>query len=371
MTSVSDIDMKVLKRIKWEPRRSDLSHNDLVAMAQLADRIQPGSSLSDLGRLEWQYLNNPAGKAIVWKAEDKGLVVGQVAFLPVKIWIDGRERSAACAANILTDVNYRNKGVFAILAQKAVLEMKDAGIDLLYGLPNPSAYPTWIKRAGFIHVGDISDYLKLINPEKIFSKKIGNPLLLGIISFIAKAVFFIRQPARLNGLVIKELSGFDDDFSDLWKRSCSGIKRSIVREKEHLNWRYVSCPVRNYKIFSAYLKDRLIAFVVLRTVDDTGIKTGWIVDMFFDQTKVGVKALKNLITHSERYFRESGVDMVRAAVSGCAGTRAALISSGFLRAPRFFKPWPIKVIMNILGPMELTKNVLSSFYLTLGDNDSP
>ncbi|NQU17139.1 MAG: GNAT family N-acetyltransferase [Candidatus Saganbacteria bacterium] len=372
-TKEKDIDEKLMRRFKWEASHSDLSSQDFIGMQKLA-QVNWGneSDLSSREFLNWQYLDNPAGKAIVWlaKENDNNTIVGQVVFLPMRFNFRGKEILGACAANVLIDVKFRNKGVFAILARKAVAQIKNSSIKFIYGLPNNLAFPTWIKRVGFRNLGVIPDLIYVLNFEKLLQSKFCNNILKKMLVLLGKAYYLNLMPGKDPNYNVYNLTAFDEKIDNLWKKGHLCSDSICVRRKDYLNWRYFSCPTRDYKILAVNFRGELQAYVVLRIVTDSSLKVGWIVDLFSSSTRIGSRGMGILINAAIDHFRGNGVDIVRSIVSRGSRGFCSLRKNRFLPVPKFLKKWQTEIILHpLLGEMDVAES-LNNYYFTLGDNDA-
>ncbi|MFA4905544.1 MAG: GNAT family N-acetyltransferase [Candidatus Margulisiibacteriota bacterium] len=371
MSKLHYTDEMIMEKYRWHASRCGYSNEEIHGMRQLAEQNQGNSELTNEDYLRWLYLENPAGKAIIMLAKDNNKVIGQVVFLPIKIRFRGKEITGSCAMNVLTDVTHRNKGIFAVLARKAFVEMQKSNIKVAYGLPNNYAYPTWIKRTKFKDIGIIPDLIKILNPEKYVGQKIQNVFMSKIIGLLCRLIFISKRRKLIKQLYLREANRFDAAFDRLWENNSAFQVNGVVRRKEYLNWRYFSCPSREYKVFyCANTKDEVQAYIVLRTVADNNQLVGWIIDIYSSISDMGRVASEILVSHAIEYFKSHNVDLIRSVVSNKSPGYKALRRNGFWRTPRIFKPWPIKIIMSHLADERIEKDNLDHWYFTLGDNDA-
>jgi len=362
----------IMKKHKWQALRCDYTKEIIAEMIQLTENNKEDSFVATEAFFKWQYIDTPAGRAIIWLAiDDKCKIIGQVCFLPIRVKLKDEDVLGAYALNILVDSASRNKGIFAVLARKAFDEMQNSNIKVVYGFPNKFAYPTWIKRTSFKDLGVIPDLIKIININRFVRKKISNGLIRTLISLIYKVFLLSLHKNKPKDLQVQRIEEFNDNFNASWTLQSKDYKNMIVRSKDYLNWRYFYCPTRKYEVFCCKNnKNEIQGYVVLRIISEGGLNVGWIVDIFSGISKSGEKASEVLIIEAQKYFIMQNVDIVRCVVSENSIGFKALRKNGFLRTPRTFKLWPIKIIMNIFDNKYVGEQLVDHWFFTLGDNDA-
>ncbi len=105
------------------------------------------------------YEENPAGSGacVVLQAGGHEKPVGVQCLLERQHWRGGEAIKAAGLAEFAIDPAHRSLGPALSLLKKC-LEIGRARYGLVYGLPNPNAFSV-CKRAGLIHVGDMTRYI--------------------------------------------------------------------------------------------------------------------------------------------------------------------------------------------------------------------
>jgi len=362
-------DDKIARKMGWEAAKCVYSPEEIEGMRLLGENNKLGSEVSDTGFLKWQYLENPAGSAVIWLAKAHSEIIGQVAFIPVRARLQGKEVPGAFAVNVITDSRYRNKGVFAILARKAVKDLTASGTKLMYGLPNQAAYPTWIKRTGLRDVGALQDFIKVISWDAILSKKAGNPILRKVLSLLLRPLFFSLRQKPDRNWTVEEIKMFGAEFDTFWEKNSQDYGNCVIRSSQHLNWRFTDCPVRDYSVLAARMKGELKGFVVLRTMTMTGLKTGWIADIFAARSKEGSKALRLLAKEAEDHFGRQKVEVIRCRTTRISAAYTALPLSGFRKVPFFLMNWPTRMILLCFPGDNRQVPAADGIYLTMGDND--
>jgi len=105
----------------------------------------PGSPALVPSYLDWFYLQNPVGRAMLCVATEGGKWIGVIVFIPVLLEVDQRKQDAYFAVNVLTHPQHRTKNLFVkmIKASSKVLARRSVW---LLGHPNANAAPGWSRQ---------------------------------------------------------------------------------------------------------------------------------------------------------------------------------------------------------------------------------
>lgn len=111
--------------------------------------------------------------------DDSGKLVSHICTIPIKLNYNGNIYNAGFAADNLTDINHRRKGLFRATTEFMINHLKnEEDIKVLFSLPNPPNYIGFVKHLGYSHVDDfhsfdlptkcIFPFVKLFNKFKLF-----------------------------------------------------------------------------------------------------------------------------------------------------------------------------------------------------------
>ena len=106
-------------------------------LAELNETTYKGREVSDPGYLEWEYLQNPDGRALISTGEIDGKVVSQYIVLPRVFSVDGKKVNGSLSVNTITSPEYRGKGFFEKLANYTFNRCSEQEILFTIGFPNP------------------------------------------------------------------------------------------------------------------------------------------------------------------------------------------------------------------------------------------
>ncbi len=120
--------------------------------------------------IKWQYLDNPAGKAIAICASIGRTLVGHYAAQPLIAKIEGKEKRGLFILNAAVDPLHQGKGILRGIADLVHDQAFREGYSFMIGIGNKNSYPIYTKKFGFRSLGPIDVKIGLGMP-KINSKK--------------------------------------------------------------------------------------------------------------------------------------------------------------------------------------------------------
>lgn len=186
------------------------------------------SYMLDPAYFQWFYLNNPVGKARLVTVRIEQDLVGIMALIPISI--SNTHTRCYYAANVLTHPEHRDKNIFVkmIRCTVNVLTTENA---VLIGHPNQNAIPAW-KRTRM-------NFRECIKP--FFVK----PNFLGL---------------KTKNISINNLSLINNYFSKSREKRLAHL--SIETNYDYILWKYISNPVRKYKVNLVYDNNEAIGLYV-------------------------------------------------------------------------------------------------------------
>lgn len=254
--------------------------------------------------LDWWLGGSPAG-SVISVARMDGRVVGAAAHTLLPMIVDGQRSLTSWSLYAVTHPSARGRGVFAELEARNEREAAERGASIALTFPNDLTARVFLGRLGWTEIGRLRVWAR--------------PLL-------AQA----QAPANTEPF---------DDSPD----AAAGWANHVVRDAQHLNWRFVDSP-RGYRIVRSGG-----GYAVVGRTQYRGIETAVLADL------VG-----------------GSRDLVRRAVSAAAGRlmialpareqRAFFLSLGFAPAP-----YTIRFLGKALtGKLNADP---SAWRFTLGDTD--
>ena len=260
---------------------------------------------------KWMYIENPAGDSRIWVADHDGQIVGQYPLILVNMKIGEEIIKGSQNIDLMTHPDYQRQGMFFTLEKKALSEAGKEGINITYGFPNEPAYPGHLK-SGWFDVCSLQVMIKPLNLENALKRRIKNKFGIKIYTTIGKLIINLfygaKKPPEVDGLTITKISSFDDRIDDFWKNISNDHEIIIVRDKEYLNWRYVDVPDINYTIYLAEEGEEICGYVVLRSVKEQNLISGYIFDIVAPLNRTEV--IHCLLSKAIKHFEEEKVDVI-------------------------------------------------------------
>ena len=284
----------------------------------------------DPGFWRWQFMEGPAGKALIQIVEDKDKVVGHFADLPRWFSLRGKIVCGTLSIDLMVHSDYRRRGVFEAMGRYAIRRVRNEnGLFLM-------SYPIrWETIQGFKKIGweEVVQLPVLVYPIK-FSGIVNRYLHLSPLSFLiggAARLFykFFFQPKKgdeSKEIVIEEIRKLDDQFESFWHRALSLYPIMGIRDRDFMDWRYFQHPTRTYTIYRAMQRGEMRGFIVLRKVNLLEFNSAVVVDLLALDEDVLIALVKKGILHSQG----EGVDLLGFMVPKFHPYHKLLRRCGFL-----------------------------------------
>lgn len=357
----------ITTKYNWKAR--PYTKNDLPEYIELtALEYGAKADISNPLFIRWQYEQNPAGDVSMWLAEASNKIVGSYSTIPANLLIDGEKILGSQSLNTLTTKEYRGKKIFITLAELAYQNgFRDRNIALIYGLPNRNSYHGFLKYLNFTDIGAMPLLIKINNMGDLLKPR--SRFVPAYFLNSAGKFLFRRQRIYANKrLRIERITSFDDRFDHLWSANKNLFKNVIIRDRQYLNWRYADNPVRKYVILSATdFMNNLKGFIVCRTTDIAGIRTGLIGDLFVEGNDRHIAGF--LLKSAEEYLYKQGSDLLCALMFKHAPFYDVFIRNNFIKYPDFFKARRFPVIVRSINGQQHLLIHREKWYLTMGDFD--
>lgn len=323
------------------------------------------NELTDLNYWVWKYKENPMG-SMRYVAEDKREgIVGHYGLLFQKIKIGDKIVTGSQAVDAMTHLNFQRQGMFVKLGREILHRAGNEGIFFTFGFPNKAASPGH-KKVGWIEICEVPMLLKPLNIAAIFGKHIKNTYFLKIGSNIAStSLRLVRQgkKTQLEHLSVKSVTCFNERINEFWSKVAHNYRIIQVRDKEFLNWRYVTNPHNQYTILIAEENETIVGYAVLGKMTMHGIEGGAIVDMltYSDQGQIS----EFLISKAIEQFQKKDMGYIACMMRRGSMYYRALKRHGFIVTPE-----KVRFILHLNSDkFSMPAKVFDKWFLTWGDSD--
>jgi ribosomal protein S18 acetylase RimI-like enzyme len=249
---------------------------------------------------EWKFEHNPDGAAHIWLGEEDGQIAGCYILTPVMMRA-GRDRAlGAQSVDAAVNPDFRGRGVFTQLAEAALREAAEAGVQIVFAFPSEGAF------GGQVRVG----YKPQLELPKAY-----RPLL--------------WPPSRrgAGGFTVGEPDGFDERFEVFSERGGVAGEISLLRDARYLRWRFDEHPTQSYERLTCERDGEMRGYCVLRIRRGGHMTVGYVVDL---QVLPGDnEAARFLVRHALRRLHALGARVAITWERPSGASARALRGAGF------------------------------------------
>lgn len=349
---------------------SEFSDPDIQRLIQLTENTYPGQDISKPAYLDWEYLRNPDGKAILFVAQKMNELYSQYIILPRKYFANTEVLNGSLSVNTLTHPDARGQGLFPKLAELTYDKASRQDIQFTVGFPNPVSSPVFRSKLKFSTLGYLPLYVKILKPlnvlKKYFSKgnlKRGEEHKIEFSNSEIKDGFTIE-------LFDPEMDA--SEFEKFHQKFLKSKKYCTLRDLAYLKWRYLDIPLRNYRMYKITREGMITAIIVFRITEFFGLKTVSILELMkYDEpeSKTSAGVLLNWLSTQARNHQ---LDLMMMAFQDLSTGKITPSKHGFLPVPVRFLPQSLEFILRIHLEKGNIRGILdfNNWYLSLGDLDT-
>lgn len=246
------------------------------------EHFGPDSLQLDEDHFRWLFEEppelDPEGRQL-WVCKRNNGIVGQQAGIPFALKAGDAVRRASWAIDLMVAPEWRLRGVGPGLS-----EAHAAASDVTVSLSMTDAAYKSYRRAGWLDLGNIPTYLRVLDPARCLrvspydgglariAAALGRPTLAG-------ASLGYYALSRAFGARLTEVDSFDHRTDGLWEAASSQHACIARRDWAFLNWRFDSIPTaQRYRRFVLTKRDTLLAYVVMRVDRWRGEEVGVVCD---------------------------------------------------------------------------------------------
>jgi GNAT superfamily N-acetyltransferase len=321
----------------------------------------------------WQHKQNPAGRASVVVAEVAGEheIIGQLCNLPLRMKVNDEVCQAITAVDAMVHPDYRGLGIYSQLRQGLDKHSQRGKPDFGYSWVGQNMFQINQRQGIKTIFKSLPFWMKPINPTNIvvrYFKRSG--LLASSVSTISKALVKFTDRSRNYQIhtKVRETKEIDERFDSLWQRSCSLHKIMMVRDRAYLNWRYIKRPDAGYTLYISEHEGQLLGYIVLRSIEDNGLKVGWIVDILTGSTDTA--ASMDLVNQAIRHFKMLKGDIIMCALPPNTYIALSLRKQGFFMVSKLRRSKEQIICRTFTSKYpESLLLTASNWFLTCGDSD--
>lgn len=289
----------------------------------------------------WKFHENPFGRELMVCFNDLGNPVALFGGIPYFAHLNGQKVRITHLIDNMTHPNFRQatdgrKGLFVQTVDYFIeVYCGPSNTILLYGFPGLKHFKLGKIFLQYSMLKDGGSYLEA-NPSEIRQKHL----------FSLKGV--------------KSITAFDDKFDKLLNDAKKRYPFSAYRDKQFLNWRFLSHPTNRYETFALEnIIGNIESYLVIQIVGNVAT----MVDIF---GKKNPMAINKLVFQGSKILRKKGVEKIRVWLPKGHFITKSLISSGFQE-----KPEPLGIVptgRSFSGALDIGF-VTDNLYYTMADGD--
>jgi GNAT superfamily N-acetyltransferase len=244
---------------RFEIRRAE--DDDREGLLALIAKLYHGDSVS---RYEHLYRSNPHGAALTWLAIETatGQAVACTSLFPRRVHVGGRQRPGSIGGDCYVEPRVRRQGLAVALHSASLAQMREGGVDFMYGPPVPHNLAALLKAGSTL----VSEYRRWVRPLD------GGVSVLSSLAARARplAARMIGVPMRLldrlgrtamRDYSVDEVGTFGVEFDRLFERVAPTHTIACVRDSTYLAWRYM--PPRRQVPLAVRRHGELVGLVVI------------------------------------------------------------------------------------------------------------
>lgn len=291
---------------------------------------------------DWEYRRNPLGRATsACGLLEDGTVVSFLAAVPVPVVFNGKAMTGAVLVNGQTHPDFRGQNLFSQCGKTVCRALKEAGVALSYGLPNPNSFPSLTRKIGYTDIGRACLLIRPHDPGALLSSRFPAARRL-VGSGVGRAFFraFLRKPRP--EVAVTAISSFNDiPMADLREQAGLTVDNTSI---DWLNWRYIGVPRRPYRLIVAGDASHPLGVAVYRITSWDSVRIGTVNDLFLPK-HCSPDSVDSLMSHVFSNCEASGCAATFCVMSPASRKLTLLKRAGFWVVPSRFEPQPFSVIL--------------------------
>jgi GNAT superfamily N-acetyltransferase len=251
---------------------------DFDGVLRLINLVQPHIPWSQ-DYFDWQFLNNPAGRARIWIAEHESEIIANYVAVPHLFQADDRTTTAWMVQDVMTHPDFRGLGVMHELSRMCRETLCVSEHPVNYTFPNERSHNSFIRRG--------------------WKEAFRIPFRSLEISHVPSATSAGCDSLQL---LTEPVAGLDD----LWTTFSSNVRFASLRNSEYLKWRYWDRPEATYFPYALLHSDgTLRGFIIMKSFDrgESGL-VSHICELFTDPSDED--AVERLLDGAIHLSREEG-----------------------------------------------------------------
>ena len=275
----------------WEIKiADDLSQDDSENACKflLSFRTAEDEPIWSPEYFRWKLKENLAGEGFLTLAISDKEVVGTVSVTPKHVWYKGSIVDAAESGDTYTHPDFQRQGIFTTVVDATRKRAQDAGHSLVYGTPNDQSRPGYEKNLDFLthptfslkvptYVSKLPNLVEKNSP-RIFGQAMSK--LVELFLYVLRKCWLLLGKSA--GISVKEVDSVGPEYDELWRKYREHNDFLLVRDGEHINYRFFKHPLAKYQFYEARRNGELCGYLVTRRQEIRGKYHCMIADWFYN-----------------------------------------------------------------------------------------
>lgn len=310
----------------------------------------------------WEYEQNPLGKYI-WIVEHNGQIVAHSSRIPINLKVGKKIFKSCIGADAMTHPAFQRRRLQRKMGDIARDELVKAGIYFSYYFPSEIFHKHPGERS--YAICKFPFLMKFLDTNEVLKRLVHSKSLAKFLSVwlnpIISTFFGSKNQPYIKDVRITRIAQFDDRIDVFWKDISRYFGIIVVKNKEHLNWRYFQRPHSNFKVLLAEDDEKILGYVVFTSRDETG----FIVDLLVYPQRLDV--IQSLVSIVVEQLREEKIHWIICRMLKNNPYYRILRGNGFITySPKYL--FGVTIYSPSNCPEEFLKNP-NNWHLTLGDTD--
>jgi GNAT superfamily N-acetyltransferase len=312
---------------------------------------------------QWEFMEGPDGRALIYIVEDRNKIVGHFADIPRRFIVEGEVVLGTLSLDLMVHHDYWRRGIFQAMGKYGAQRVKQKNVLFLTAFPIRLETIQGLKKIGWKEVVELPVLVYPIKFSGIVNRYLHfSPLgvfIGGMARFFYFLLYGLERRKEIGGVEIEKVGVLDEPFDGFWQKALSLYPILGIRNRNYLTWRYFKHPTRDYVIYRAIRNGEMRGYIVLRKVELLNFNSTVIVDLL----ALDEGALKALVKTGIQHSQQEGVDLVGLIVPQGHLYYKILRKMGFLPS---FKKFLFMVYPNSDNEMILSPE---KWYVNWGDTD--
>lgn len=317
-----------------------------------------------ISQWKWLYEERPRGGHNTFVAELGNEIIGQYSTVLTKYKIWDKELMASDHIDAAMKLKYRGTGLYSEMGNKQHEFFKH---ELGIGFPTALYYRFGSKTLGYIGVGKIPRWLKIIRSDMIMRLLIPVQTLGKFSGILSKSpshlLFRSKETISLDRFRFEKVGAFDQRVDALWDRVKGDRPIMAVRDSAFLNWRFQKSPFHKFDLFLLLEEPEVLGYIVCMVEDMKKGRRGFLADLLVIRDP---EVEKVALSYAMEYFKKSRADYIICLMLD-KYYKEHLKDFGFIRVPTK----SFLAFKNFV-PDEISTQELSNpqnWYITAADSD--